>query len=78
MVKNTINDNFTNILNYINSSEHEVSYYDLLQYCIDYDQYKEYYLNYPVFKDILIEHNLKVSKVSSVDSALDQYSGDTF
>lgn len=75
---NSINDNFTNILNYINSSEHEVSYADLLQYCIDYDQYKEYYLNYYVFKDILLEHNNKVGKASPVDSALDQYSGEPF
>lgn len=78
MKRNSVNDNFTNILNFINSSEHEVSYVDLLQYCIDYDQYKEYYLNYPVFKDILLEHNEKVRNASSVDSALDQYSGEVF
>lgn len=60
MKRTTINDNFTNILNYINSAESQVSYEELLQYVIDYDQYKEYYLNYHIFKDILLEHNTNV------------------
>lgn len=64
-MKIKVNDNFTNILNYIHACEHRLSYYDLLQYCIDYDQYKELYNNYHIFKDILIEHNksLEESKV---------------
>lgn len=63
MKRNTINDNFTNILNYILSSDKKVSYDELLQYVIDYDQYKEYYLNYHIFKDILLEHNYSIQEV---------------
>lgn len=60
MKRNSVNDNFTNILNYIESSDQVLSYYDLIQYCIDYDQYKELYLNYHVFKDLMLEHNKKL------------------
>lgn len=62
MKRTSINDNFTNILNFINSATGIVSYEELLQYVIDYDQYKEYYMNYHIFKDILIEHNNSVQE----------------
>ena len=59
-MKIKVNDNFTNILNYIRSADHLVSYYELMQYCLDYDQYKELYQNYHLFKDLLIEHNQEI------------------
>lgn len=68
MKKNTINDNFINILTYIQSSDQVLSYYDLIQYCIDYDQYKELYLNYHVFKDLMLEHNKKIQETPKVTS----------
>lgn len=64
MKRTTINDNFTNILNYILSSDKKVTYSELLQYVIDYDQYKEYYLNYHLFKDILLEHNSSIDNLT--------------
>lgn len=63
MKRTTINDNFTNILNYILSSDKKVTYAELMQYVIDYDQYKEYYLNYHLFKDILLEHNSSIDNL---------------
>lgn len=60
--KIVVNDNFTNILNFIKSSTVKLSIYDVLQYSIDYDQYKEFYLNYHIFKDLLIEHNQKLEE----------------
>lgn len=59
-MKIKINDNFTNILNFIHSADNIVHYYDLVQYCIDYAQYNELYNNYHVFKDLLIEHNKQI------------------
>ena len=59
-MKIKVNDNFTNIMNYIRAADHRVTYYELLQYCIDYDQYKELYTNYHVFKDLILEHNKEI------------------
>lgn len=59
-MKIKVNDNFTNIMNYIRSADHVVSYYELLMYCVDYDQYKELYSNYHVFKDLMLEHNQEI------------------
>lgn len=59
-MKIKVNDNFTNILNYIRSCDHQVTYYELLMWCIDYDIYKELYQNYYIFKDIILEHNAEV------------------
>lgn len=40
-----VNDNLTNIFNFITSTKEKISYMELIQYCIDYDLYKEFYLN---------------------------------
>lgn len=61
-MKIKINDNFTNIMNFIHANEEVITYHDLLQYCIDYDQYKEYYNNYHIFKDLLLEHNRQIQE----------------
>ena len=45
-----VNDNLTNIFNYINSAKEPISYMELIQYVIDYDLYKEFYLNYEIIK----------------------------
>lgn len=52
-----INDNFNMIFNYIESSEVKIVYKDLLQFCIDYDLYKEFYLNLNVWKILIEEKN---------------------
>lgn len=59
-MKIKINDNFTNILNFIRSSDHYLTYYEVIQWCIDYDEYREYYMNYHVFKDLILEHNKQI------------------
>ena len=45
------------IFNYIISSESKIVYKDLLQFCIDYDLYKEFYLNLNVWKILIEEKN---------------------
>ena len=45
-----VNDNLTNIFNYINSAKEPISYMELIQYVIDYDLYKEFYLNHEIIK----------------------------
>lgn len=56
-IKNKQNDGFYTIINFIESSSDYISYFDLLQHSLDYDCYKEYYINYHIFKDLVIEHN---------------------
>ena len=55
-----INDNFTMIMNYINSSLVEIEFKELLQYCIDYDLYRELYVNLPIFKILIEEKNKNI------------------
>ena len=53
-----VNDNLTNIFNYINSAKEPISYMELIQYVIDYDLYKEFYLNHEIIK-YLYEDKMK-------------------
>lgn len=57
-LKIEINDNFNMIQNFILSSLEEVTFKDLLQYCIDYDLYRELYVNIQVFELLRNEKNL--------------------
>lgn len=45
MAKIKVNDNLTNIFNFIETSKEDLSYMQLIQYCLDYDLYQEFYLN---------------------------------
>lgn len=55
-----VNDSFITIINFITSSSEVLSYFDVLQHCLDYDCYREYYINYHIFKDLIDEHNLDI------------------
>lgn len=57
-----VNDNLTNIFNFIQSSKEELSFMDLIQYCIDYDLYKEFYLNQQIIFRLLDEKNQTFKK----------------
>lgn len=61
-MKIEVNDNFNMIHNYIISAVDPIKFSDLLQYCIDYDLYKELYVNLPVFRVLIEEKNLSFSK----------------
>ena len=56
-LKVEINDNFNMILNYINSSLVEITYKELVQYCVDYDLYRELYVNFHIFEKLVQEKN---------------------
>lgn len=56
-----VNDNFNMIFNYIVSSENQIFYKDLLQFCVDYDLYKEFYLNFNVWKILIEEKNASLN-----------------
>lgn len=45
MAKIKVNDNLTNIFNYIESQLNIFPFKDLVQYVLDYDLYQEFYLN---------------------------------
>lgn len=44
-MKIKVNDNLTNIFNYIETQMVPFTLYDLVQYILDYDLYQEFYLN---------------------------------
>ena len=56
-MKIKVNDNLTNIFNYIQSSKTELSFQDLIQYCLDYDLYQEFYLNQQIIYRLFDEKN---------------------
>ena len=56
-MKIEINDNFNMIMNYINSQLKPVVWKELIQYCIDYDLYMEFYINLNVWKILIEEKN---------------------
>ena len=61
-MKVEINDNFNMIHNYILSATEPILFKDLVQYCIDYDLYKELYVNLPIFRILIEEKNLSFNK----------------
>lgn len=52
-----VNENLTSIYTYIKSSPNYVYLYDVVQFCIDYDCYIEFYMNYKIIYDYIVEHN---------------------
>ena len=44
-MKIKVNDNLTNIFNFIESRTEILQYKDLVQFVIDYDLYQEFYMN---------------------------------
>lgn len=44
-MKIKVNDNLTNIFNFIESRTEPIRYQELVQFVIDYDLYQEFYLN---------------------------------
>lgn len=60
MNKIKVNENLTNIINFIHSRTVPVTWFDLVQYCIDYDLYKELYLNHFLISKLLDEKNIEL------------------
>lgn len=56
-LKIQINDNFNSIYNYIISSQKIVTYKEILQFCMDYQCYQEFYINLQVWKLLIEEQN---------------------
>lgn len=61
-MKIKVNDNLTNIFNYIQSTKTEISFHDLVQYVLDYDLYQEFYLNQQIIYRLLDEKNRSISE----------------
>lgn len=59
-MKIKVNDNLTNIFNYIQANPEFIEFHDLVQYVIDYDLYREFYLNQQIIFRLLDEHNRKM------------------
>lgn len=61
-LKIEVNDNFNMILNYINSANELITYKELVQYCIDYELYKELFVNLKIFQILIEERNEVLQK----------------
>lgn len=59
-MKIQINDNFNSIYNYIISSQELVTYKGLIQFCMDYQCYQEFYINLNVWKLLIDEQNNRI------------------
>lgn len=64
--KVSVNDNLISIFDYINNSK-ILSFKELLQFILDYDLYKEYYLNQHIVHRLLDEHNNNFKEDISYD-----------
>lgn len=56
-MKVKLNDNLRAIYTYIQSCDHEIDLNDFIQYCIDYEYYKELYQNWHIIRDIIKYHD---------------------
>lgn len=61
-VKIEINDNLKTLLNYVESALEPISFYDLVQFSIDFECYKEFYINMEILDKLRIEKNIEVEK----------------
>lgn len=50
-------EDLNSIVTYIKTSDKQVTITDLLQFCVDYEYYIELYMNYPMIRDLIVEHN---------------------
>lgn len=56
-LKIEVNDNLTSIFNFIQDSREIITFHDLVQFCIDFECYKELYLNQDIIYKLLVERN---------------------
>lgn len=56
-MKIKINENLTSIINYIRDYEGVVTWFELVQYCLDYRMYEELYVNQTIINRLIVEHN---------------------
>lgn len=56
-MKIKINDNLMAIFTYIHNNEYRIDLDDFIQYCIDYEYYKELYENWHIVRDCINYHN---------------------
>lgn len=57
------NENLFAIFTYIKSDEYYLSLEELLQFCIDYEYYKEFYEHFHIIRALLEEHNATHHKI---------------
>lgn len=50
-------EDLNSIVTYIKTSDKLVTIADLLQFCVDYEYFIELYMNYPMIRDLIVEHN---------------------
>lgn len=68
--KVTPNDSLIHIFDYINNSTDIVTWKDLIQMSIDYECYRELYLNHIIINRLVEEHNNETRTFKSNISAL--------
>lgn len=61
-IKIEVNDNLKTLLNYVESALEPISFYDLVQFSIDFECYKEFYINMEILDKLRLEKNIEVEK----------------
>lgn len=57
------NENLIAIFTYINTDEYFLSLQELINFCLDYEYYKELYENFHIIRQLLDEHNKVHTKI---------------
>ena len=70
-MKIKVNDNLTNIFNYIETQMVPFTLYDLVQYILDYDLYQEFYLNQQLI------YRLYYEKIKSFENRKEEKKNET-
>lgn len=56
-MKIRVNENLTSLFNYIREYDGIVTWFDLIQYSLDYKLYQELYVNNMIIDRLINEHN---------------------
>lgn len=56
-MKIKVNENLTEIFQFIRECDHIISWDELITHCLDYNMYPEFYLHRPVIELLVNEHD---------------------
>lgn len=70
-MKIKVNDNLTNIFNFIESRTEPIKYQELVQFVIDYDLYQEFYMNNVIVNKLFDEKMKSFERGNNEKEAFD-------
>lgn len=67
------NENLVHIFDYINNNPDQITWTELIQMAIDYECYKELFLNHVIINYLLVEHNERNRKKKENNINIEEY-----